>query len=164
MGFGLDEMRHDPQALHPLRTFSIANVAFHLNQIPSFKQMSVNDVVEKFGLPDLCPALADFMHRYAPGDSITYAIGGRRRVAVPNDFNGAKVQVWSSVRMQSKSYHDVTEVMPAQIVNACPPCDDWPLGRYDGVIVNVDSSKSWPRSALDGRWIVADCYNTECWF
>ena len=42
--------------------------------------------------------------------------------------------------------------MPLKLVNVCPPCDDWPLGLYDGVIVNNDRSKTWPQGGLAGMW------------
>ena len=145
-------LQNDLCALRPIRTFANTHTAFHLNRHPNFKQMTVEDAATKFGLPDLRPALVDFMHRYAPEISDGYMIGGRRRAAASDSLEFSKIKVWSSVRIQMKPFYDVDGVMPSQLVNACPPCNEWPLGRYDNVIVNTDNSKDWLQSGLDGVW------------
>ena len=143
-------LQNDLCALRPFRTFANTHTAFHLNRHPNFKQMMVEDAATKFGLPDLRPALVDFMYRYAPEISDSYTIGGRRRAAASDSLEFSKIEVWSSVRIQTKAFYEVDGAMPSQLVNACPPCNDWPLGRYDNVIVNTDNSKDWPRRGLDG--------------
>ncbi|KIM52514.1 hypothetical protein SCLCIDRAFT_140983 [Scleroderma citrinum Foug A] len=40
-----------------------------------------------------------------------------------------------------------------QTVIAAPPSTTWPHGQYDAVLVNVDSSKEWPKSGLEGHCI-----------
>jgi hypothetical protein len=52
-----------PNAPHPRRTFFDAHTAFHLTRDPSFKQMTIDAVAQKFGLPDLRPSLADYLQR-----------------------------------------------------------------------------------------------------
>ena len=44
----------DSQALQPFHTFTGSCTAFHPSWDPSFKQMSINEVAEKFGLPSCC--------------------------------------------------------------------------------------------------------------
>ena len=146
-------LQNDCHALCPFRTFANPHTAFRLNRHPNFKQMTVEDAATKFGLPDLCPALADFMHHYALDISDSYTIEGQRWAAASNSFEFSKIEVWSGVHIQTKAFYDIDRVMPSQLVNACPPCNDWPLGCYDNVIVNTDNSKDWPQSGLDGAQI-----------
>lgn len=143
-------LQDDDRALRPLRTFTNSHVAFHVNRHPNFRQMTIDDAAEKFGLPDLHPALTDFMCHYTPDDPVNYVIGGRRSGVTNTDFNFSKIEVWSSVRVQAKSFHSANKVMPSQHISACPPCHDWPLGCYDNVIVNIDNSKHWPWSGFNG--------------
>ena len=89
--------------------------------------MSIDDVVEIFGLPDLFPALVDFMHCYIPENSAVYSIGGQRSTAAYTNFNIPKIQIWMGVCIQSKSFHNTDKVMSSQLINACPPCEEWPL-------------------------------------
>ena len=68
-------LQNDSRALHPFCTFENAHTTFHPNCHLNFKQMTVEDAAKKFGLPDLRPALLDFMHHYAPEISDSYTIG-----------------------------------------------------------------------------------------
>ena len=112
--------------------------------------MSIDDVAKKFRLPYFHPALVDFMDHYTPENSATYSISGQQSTVACSNLNFPKVQIWSGVHIQSKEFHNADEVMPSQLINACPPCDEWPLGLYGSVIVNTDKSKLWPQSDLDG--------------
>ena len=48
----------------PLCTFSVNNnTAIHPAYDPSIQQITINDTAERYGLPDLCPALVDFLNR-----------------------------------------------------------------------------------------------------
>ena len=89
----------NPQVLHPLCTFINTNIVFHLNCNPSFKQMSIDNAAEKFGLPDLFPALVDFMHHYRPKDSAMYSIGGWQSMVPCINFHIPKIQIWLGVHM-----------------------------------------------------------------
>ena len=57
-------LHNDNQTLCPLHIFTNTHITFHLNHLPSFKQMTVDDVAKKSRLPDLHPALTDFIHHY----------------------------------------------------------------------------------------------------
>ena len=85
-----------------------------------------------------------------PDNSANYVIGGQWSGVANTDFNFSQIEVWSSVHVQTKSFHSENKVMPSQHVSACPPCHNWPLGCYDNVIVNTDNSKHWPWSGFDG--------------
>ena len=58
-------IQNNDWALCLLCTFTESHITFHLNHPSSFKQMTVNDAAEKFGLPDLHPTLTDFVSLYA---------------------------------------------------------------------------------------------------
>ena len=137
-------IQNNDQALRLLCTFTESHIAFHLNCSPSFKQMTVNDMAEKFGLPDLHPTLTDFLCHYMPDNSANYVIGGWRRAAANTDINFSKIEIRSSVHIQTKTFHNANKVTPSQLINACLPSDNWPLGCYDNVIVNMNDSKHWP--------------------
>ena len=121
-------LQDNDQGLHPLHTFTNSYIAFHVNCHPSFRQMTIDDVAEKFGLPDLCPNLTDFVCLYAPDNLVNYVIGSWPSGVANTDFNFSKIEVWSSMHMQTKSFHSTNKVMPSQHISACPPCHDWPLG------------------------------------
>ena len=65
-------IQNNDQALCLLCTFTKSHITFYLNHSPSFKQMTVNDVGKKFGLPDLYPALTDFVCHYTPDSPANY--------------------------------------------------------------------------------------------
>ncbi|KAG2134508.1 hypothetical protein DEU56DRAFT_913696 [Suillus clintonianus] len=116
----------------PLRTFVVGCTAFHLAYSPSIRVISVNDAAIKFGLPDLRPAIADFLRR--------------------EDTHGYH-HIWFKLRLQNTEFHDITNVQPAQTLNCAPPSDIWSFGRYDTVIVNNEDGHSWPADGLCGHVI-----------
>ena len=122
--------------------------------------MTVDDVAEKFGLPDLHPALTDFLCYYTPDNLANYVIGGWQRAVANTDINFSKIDIWSSVHIQIKMFHNPNKVTPSQLINASPPSNDWPLGCYDNVIVNTNNSKHWPWSSLDGT--LRFCLLAQC--
>ena len=148
----------DPNAPCPFRTFTNAHTAFHLTRDPTFKQMTVDEVAEKFDLLDLRPSLADYLQRAADKPAI-HVVGGRRRAVSGCALPFEMLQVWSSVRIQSKAYHNRNEVLPPQSLSAAPNSESWPLGRYDGVVVNIDSDMHWPWSGLKGQYSSPCPYN-----
>ncbi|KAG2137455.1 uncharacterized protein EDB93DRAFT_1091268, partial [Suillus bovinus] len=139
----------------PLCTFVIAqHVVAHLAYDPSIRAISVDDAALKFNIPDLQPALADFLCREDThrNDHI-HAIGGARR-AEPNallPFN--TLQVWFKLRLQDTDIHNTSIVQPAQTLNCAPPCDLWTSGQYDTAIVNHEEGCSWPADGLRGHCI-----------
>ncbi|KAG6907019.1 hypothetical protein DXG01_010888 [Tephrocybe rancida] len=139
----------------PHRTvISNPNIAFHLTRDANFKCMSVEDVVEKYGIPDLRDAISDYLTHCGWISSI----GSHRAPANPNLTGGEKtplvthLNVWTRVRIQQKAYHYPHNNLPPETVNVIPPSKDWPLGCYDAVLVNTDSSKEWPSSGIQGMY------------
>ena len=132
----------------PFRTVVHGNTAIHLSRDPTMERMSIEDAMTKFNLPDLRAALTDFLARVDAGNLIQ--IGGRR--VADNDFllPFRDLQVWTKVKLQHRSYHAPNFVLPPQTINASPPSGSWPFGHSDVVLFNVDRSKVWPYSGLEG--------------
>ncbi|KAG1776681.1 hypothetical protein EV702DRAFT_1198051 [Suillus placidus] len=61
----------------PLRSFVVKRTVFHLTYDPSIRNLSVDDAAIKFGLPDLRPAIADFLrHEDTHRRDHIHTIGG----------------------------------------------------------------------------------------
>ena len=140
-----------PQAPH---TFSSPQAAFHLNRDPSFN-MPIDEIATLFNIPDLHEALSDYIQRISNvNDGYIRALGGRRSASRGVQLPFTHLQVWKKFRLQNKAYHYPHETLPPKTVNACPPSGEWKLGRYDPVIVNLDPDCEWPRSGLEGMYIL----------
>lgn len=150
-------LRHKPigSVPLPLRSFVVGRTAFHLAYDPSIRRITVDDVAVKFGLPDLRPALADFLHREASYRcDYIHAIGGPRRAGPNVVLPFETVQVWFKLRLQNTEFHNVQRVRPVQTLNCVPPNEPWTWGHYDTVIVNTESEYSWPTSGLRGMTVI----------
>ncbi|KAG1883387.1 hypothetical protein F4604DRAFT_1920588 [Suillus subluteus] len=133
----------------PLRTFIVGYTAFHLAYSPSIRAISVHDAAIKFGLPDLRPAIADFLRREdAHGYHHVHPLGGARRAGSDASLPFDNLQIWFKLRLQNTEFHDSTNVRPVQTLNCAPPSDIWTFGRYDTVIVNNEDGHSWPADGL----------------
>jgi hypothetical protein len=138
-----------------LRTWVSAqkNAAFHLSNCHVGRTLSIQDASELFHLPDLEAALLAYFGRASRGE---YSVlGGRRQPSTDPCLPFQKLQVWHSVRLQTKSYHNPAQALVAETVNAEPPSAEWPFGRGDGVILNTDPGYVWPKSGLQGSPIAA---------
>jgi hypothetical protein len=144
-----------PWTLHPLRTFSTLSTAFHLLHRASKTKISVDEAALRFDLPDLRPALADYVQRVKAGSHFSHSIGGRR-IAVPGvQLPFSALQIWYSVRMQTHASRDPSEVSPTRTIYASPTCSDWPRGRYDTVLVSNDPDVQWPGCGLSGKYHIS---------
>ncbi|KAG2105843.1 uncharacterized protein F5147DRAFT_746400 [Suillus discolor] len=138
----------------PLRTFIIGHMAFHLTYSPSIRSISINNAAIKFGLPDLWPAIADFLCRKAThGQNHVHTIGGARRAGPTASLPFDKIQIWFKLRLQDTEFHDSSIIWPTQTLNCVPPSDVWNSGRYDSVIVNNELGCLWPAHGLRGHTI-----------
>jgi hypothetical protein len=137
-----------PRAPLPFRTFVGAGTAVHLSRDPSYSRMTVNETAEKFNLPDLHGALADYIN-HGPTGGI-YAIGGRRTADHTTVLPSDTIEAWNKVQVQNRAYHAPHDIYPAQTINASPPSKAWPLGRADAVLLNMDSTSVWPQSGTKG--------------
>ncbi|KAG1884486.1 uncharacterized protein F5891DRAFT_971192 [Suillus fuscotomentosus] len=138
----------------PVRSFVVERTAFHLTYDPSIRNISVDDAAIKFGLPDLRPAIADFLRREAThGRDHIHTIGGARRAGPTASLPFDKLQVWFKLRVQDTDFHDASIIRPAQTLNCAPPSDPWTCGRYDTVIINNEARYLWPEDGLRGHTI-----------
>lgn len=142
------------QVARPLRTFVVGATAIHLNFDPSIRRIPVDVVAEKFSLPDLRGALADYIQREGMAQNF-HSLRGQRRALpdAPLPFND--LMVWFKVRVQQASYHSPSITPPALTVNASPPSATWKYGHYDAAIFTVDDTRreQWPTSGLKGMFL-----------
>ena len=103
--------------------------------------------MDKFNLPDLCGALADFLDRVNNGRPLK--IGGRRAADANTPLPFDYLQVWTKMQLQNRSYHTPHHILPPQTINALPPSEARTPGRCDVVLINTDSNKVWPHSGLE---------------
>lgn len=141
-----------PNAYIPFRTFTSlhGNTAFHLARDYVGRQLTVEAAATKFRLPDLQPALAAYLHRSHGAQLI---IGGRRPSLRDLELPFEKIEIWHNVRIQSRAFHDPSNILVPDTVNAAPPDSQWKCGHADAVIVNTDSTHQWPKSGLQGMFL-----------
>jgi Plavaka transposase len=139
----------------PLRTDTCSgNIAFHLTRDPSYKRLSVDEASQMYCLPDLRPALSDYLHRTAGGhETHCLDVGGRRLSPENCPLPFSYIEVWTKIYLQSKAYHPPHPILPPQTINAGPPSSPSGLGHYDSVIINIDPTKDWPFTGLNGKCI-----------
>ncbi|KAG2080578.1 uncharacterized protein F5147DRAFT_749292 [Suillus discolor] len=136
----------------PLRTFVVGRTAFHLAYSPSIRAISVDDAALRFGLPDLQPAITDFLrHEDIHGYGHVHPLGGARRAVCNASLPFEQLQIWFKLRLQDTEFHNATSMRPAQTLNCTPPSEIWPFGQYDTVIVNNEEGHSWPADGLRGH-------------
>jgi hypothetical protein len=141
-----------PAAPHPYRTMVRGHTALHVSRDPAMK-LSVDEAMKKFNLPDLRCALADFLAHSNYEDS--FVIGGRRMAAVDTQLPFDELQIWTKIQLQNHSYHAPFNILPPQTVNASPPSGLWTFGRSDIILFNIDPSKVWPQSGIEGMFTEA---------
>ena len=136
----------------PLRTFATSWAAFNLNRKPDIAPTSIDALAETYDLPDLHPALLDFLARHL-NDPSTHHIGGRRGTRANTQLPFTKAVVWHSLRMQTFSPDDNSVTDPRRL-NATPTCDLWPLGRYDtALFVHNSANPLLPDVGLPGKFL-----------
>ena len=137
-----------PRSPLPFRTIVRGDTALHLTRDPTMKMMSVEDVMEKFNLPDLRGALADFLTQV--DDKNSFHIGGRRIGKCDSPLPFVNLQVWTKLQVQNRSYFRPHHILRPQTINASPPSGSWTYGQSDIVLLNTDNSQVWPHSGLEG--------------
>ncbi|KAJ7314687.1 hypothetical protein DFH08DRAFT_716459, partial [Mycena albidolilacea] len=148
-----------PEAPTPFRTFAAPDnsTAFHLNRDHVGRRLQLDAAAALFKIPDLLCALQTYLHRHQESSHLSWLeIGGRIPVAnthLPFD----KIEVWHSVRIQSRSFHSQDNILEPETVNAAPPDSHWEMGRRDMVIVNQDLKYKWPKSGIEGHTICQLC-------
>lgn len=134
----------------PTRTFTSGPTAFHLNYDPSIKRITIDKAAEMFDLPDLRPAIADYLAREGSFTENFHSFGGQRRAREDAHLPFSDIQIWYKVRIQQKLHHDRNSVTSVFTINSHPPDRVWKYGRRDAAILNVDKRHEWPSSGLTG--------------
>ena len=150
-------------SLIPARTYqSTKNTVYHLSRDASFKRLPIDEIATKFTLPDLRPAIADFINyvrkidnvRDSEGNTYVTHVGGHRWARQDVQIPVTHLEVWTKLRLQTTAYHHPHNILPADTVNAGPPSLEFPHGHFDPVIVNIDQGRSWPESGISGKFSV----------
>jgi hypothetical protein len=128
-------MHVTPSTPLPLRIQHTDTTAFQLNFHPSVSSMTVDEVASKFKLPDLRPAIADYIHRARDLRAPIFKIGQRRSSPPNAGLPFTHLQVWYSARMQMRT-SDIEGITDSQRVCATPPSNSWPFGRYDTILIS----------------------------
>jgi len=152
-----------PSTPLPLRTFHTNTTAFQLNRLPSLKKTTVDEIAIKFKIPDLRPALADYVRRARDIHSTTFKLGQRRASPLDADLPFTHLEVWYSVRMQMQTT-DATDITTPQRVCALPPSKEWPLGRYDTVLLSNGTSPGPGLGGMEQSQVLPACANTSLGF
>lgn len=141
-----------PEAPTPFRTFTSPdnNTAFHLNRDHVGRQLQLGAAATLFKIPDLLRALQTYLHRQRESSDLSLLEIGGRIPAADTNLPFDKIQVWHSVRIQSRSFHSQDDILNPETVNAAPPDSHWETGRRDMVIVNHDLKYKWPKSGIEG--------------
>jgi hypothetical protein len=93
--------------------------------------------------------LIAYFHR-TPGSVLV--IGGKRpAVRSSSILPFQKLEIWHTLRIQSRSFHDANKILLPETVNAWAPDSVWKYRRCDAVIVNTDSKLRWPQSGLGAK-------------
>ncbi|KAG1851431.1 hypothetical protein DFJ58DRAFT_728872 [Suillus subalutaceus] len=121
---------------------------------PSIKSVTLDEVAVKFGLPDLRPAMANFLHREVTYGNLVHPIGGPRRAGHNAKLPFDKVQVWFKICLQETEFYNIHSIRPTQTLNCAPPSNPWTLGCYDNVIIQTSAEHSWPASGLSGAFFL----------
>jgi len=82
-------------------------------------------------------------------DSVHPIGGGPHKAAENTELPFEDIQVWFKLRLQTTEIH-THSILPAQTLLVSPPEGNWKYGCYDSVVVNVDGTKIWPASGLQG--------------
>ena len=139
-----------PNAPRPYHTFTAQNIALHLSRDPTFA-LPLDEAMNVYKIPQLRKCLECFSHQIENGKTHISNIGGRPP-AIANTLPIAfsHIKIWTSVHLQGKTYHPPHQLLQPYILQAKPPCEKWPQGHCDTVIVNLDEEQEWPYSSLQG--------------
>ncbi|KAJ3508336.1 hypothetical protein NLJ89_g5815 [Agrocybe chaxingu] len=107
--------------------------AFLLTRTPHRSKVTIDDAAALYHLPDFRPALVDF---YC-GQLYEDRRGRRSNSNYILPFT--HINIWHNVRLQQRSAQDQRTFMPVQTIQALPPCQEMPFGRFHTPLVNFSS-------------------------
>ncbi|KAG2086081.1 uncharacterized protein F5147DRAFT_781787 [Suillus discolor] len=83
--------------LLPLCSFIVGHTALNLSYHPSIRNATIDEVTIMFSLPDLRPAIADFLHHEKTYGNHIHSIGGPRRATHDAELPFDNLQVWFKI-------------------------------------------------------------------
>jgi len=136
-----------PDSPKPFRTFASSTTTINLAVKPSLR-MSIDDASDLFQIPDLRPAICEYLYCSARGEA--HEVSGRRPATAHCDVPATGLQIWSKVWVQQQTFHDLGMVKPPQTLVISPPSQHNASGTYDFVIVSPTADSDWPLNGLSG--------------
>ncbi|KAI5980659.1 hypothetical protein EDD15DRAFT_2187253 [Pisolithus albus] len=137
-----------PNAPKPHCTFSNITTAFHLATKPSLR-MTIDDATVLFKLPDLRPAIGEFLQRAQNHSNHPVSGVTSQDLCYPLPFD--RIQIWYKICIQQFLYHKAQNVDAPQTLRVLPPSSDHPHGLYDTVILSPGPDSDWPRRGIEGH-------------
>ncbi|KAG1867363.1 hypothetical protein F4604DRAFT_1544697, partial [Suillus subluteus] len=145
------QVSSDIKAAKPPCTFLVGtSTSIHLNFDASIQHIPVDVVAEKFSLPDLRGALADYVEQEGrTGLPTFHKLEGPHHAQPDAPLPFDDLRIWFKVCIQQGSYHGQS-TPPALTVNVSPPSATGKYGCYNAAIFTVDDTKlnQWPASRL----------------
>jgi len=125
-----------------------AQVAFRLTNAPDICSMSIADAAIAYRLPDLIPALNDYI------SGLSYQQRGGRRISQHQTPAAGfeRINVWFKFRIQTRSFHQRDAILTPETVEACRASDTYPFGKCDAVL--IDSSDGQTTSAMECKFLI----------
>ncbi|KAF9037253.1 hypothetical protein BJ165DRAFT_1416964 [Panaeolus papilionaceus] len=141
---------NDPSAKVPHHTIqSSPTTIFHLSRDPQLGTLTIDEAAKQFGIGDLRLALSQYLAKMEAIRPNTFISELDMEVPAPNHSSIVeKIQVWTSLHLQSTTYHYPHPILPPVTLKAGPH-----LGGHDSAIFCVDPSSQWPQSGLTGHVI-----------
>ena len=124
-----------PSTPLPLCTFHTETTVFQLNHLPSLKEVTVDEIATKFKIPDLRPALTDYICCVCTLNSTIFKFGQRQTSSPDADLPFTHLNVWYSVRIQTQTT-DAIDITTPQRVCTSPSSAEWPFGRHNTVLLS----------------------------
>lgn len=120
--------------------------------------MTVEEVSNKFSLPNLCFTLAEYIAQVKLNVDV-FTINAQHSVVQPGaQLLFTELEVWTSFYLQLKTYHAPHESLSPHTVNASLLSKEWPHEQGDPVIFNTDLRHEWPYSGIKGIFIYSSLH------
>lgn len=146
------DLFHDALCAKPThRTFATPSTAFHLSNRPEYSRLTIAEAASIFKLPDLHPALADYVSRRTQAQQEPRTISGRRIGTNATSLPFKQLDIWTNVLVQTKPLYAQSDASRVHNVQARPPSGEWPYGYCDPVLLSTDPSVVWPGSGIRGK-------------
>ena len=133
------------------RSFIGGHAVINVARDPKMNQGFIDDIAIKFQILDLRAMLSDYIWRAT--SKLPHTVSGPHLSAHGRPLPFTHLAVWHMVHLQQTPFYSVSNLDPARTVSSFPPSTSWKYGRFDAVIFNVDSDKSWPHLGLSGESI-----------